>query len=60
MLPDDPTQVVSADNKLISGSTLGKDIVAASGLTFLVADNKSGLAIIVNIANYLATPCDLF
>ncbi len=52
-LPDDPSQVLSAkDNKYLA-SKKGHDIITASGLTLLGADDKSGVAAIMEAAEYL-------
>lgn len=53
ILPDDPSQVLSArDNKYLA-SKKGDDIITASGLTLLGADDKSGVAAIMEAAEYL-------
>lgn len=53
ILPDDPTQVISTQQFPYLNKKLGKDIITASGLTLLGADDKSGVAIIMDLANYL-------
>jgi len=52
ILPDAPDQVIrkSAHPKL--GSQIGNDIITASGTTLLGADNKAGLAEIMDAANF--------
>ena len=53
VLPDDPTLVLRlADNPDLA-EQLGHDIVTASGLTLLGADDKAGVAEIVTAAAYL-------
>ncbi|MEL6863866.1 MAG: peptidase T [Bacteroidota bacterium] len=53
VLPDDSSQVIkAADHPDLKGQ-LGNDIVTASGTTLLGADNKSGLAAIMDAAHYL-------
>jgi tripeptide aminopeptidase len=53
ILPDDPSVVLrAADNPALAGR-LGDDIVTASGLTLLGADDKAGVAEIVAAAEYL-------
>ena len=52
-LPDDPTVVLrAADNPALRGQ-IGNDIVTASGLTLLGADDKAGVAEIVAAAEHL-------
>jgi tripeptide aminopeptidase len=53
VLPDDPSAVLRlADNPRL-GEQVGNDIVTASGLTLLGADDKAGVAEIVSAADYL-------
>ncbi len=53
VLPDDPSAVLRlADNPHLA-EQIGCDIVTASGLTLLGADNKAGVAEIVTAAAYL-------
>ncbi len=55
VLPDDPTAVLRvADNPALA-ACLGDDIVTASGLTLLGADDKAGVAAIMAAVEYLAT-----
>ena len=53
VLPDDNTQVISPKDHLDLLSQIGNDIITASGTTLLGADNKSGLAAIMDAAEYL-------
>ncbi len=53
VLPDDPTQVISVREHPYLKQKIGEDIITASGKTLLGADNKAGLAIIMDLANYL-------
>lgn len=53
VLPDDPTQVISTEVYPYLRQQIGKDIITASGLTLLGADDKSGVAIIMDMAHYL-------
>ncbi|MEM9546475.1 MAG: peptidase T [Bacteroidota bacterium] len=53
-LPDDPNQVISIDKFPALQNKIGQDIISASGLTLLGADDKSGLACIMD-AFYLLT-----
>ena len=53
VLPDDPTAVLSAATDRALAACLGHDIVTASGTTLLGADDKAGVAIIVEAAAQL-------
>lgn len=53
VLPDDPTQVITtAEHPYLLNKT-GEDIITASGTTLLGADDKAGVAVIMDLANYL-------
>ncbi|PQJ11207.1 peptidase T [Flavipsychrobacter stenotrophus] len=52
-LPDDNTIVVSAKDHPYLKERIGDDIITASGLTLLGADDKAGVAIIMDLAHYL-------
>lgn len=53
ILPDDPTQVIRASEHPHLKDQIGNDIVTASGTTLLGADNKAGLAEIMDAAHFL-------
>jgi tripeptide aminopeptidase len=53
VLPDDTSIVISKDNHSYMMERIGDDIITASGLTLLGADDKAGVAIIMDFANYL-------
>lgn len=53
VLPDDPTQVITTREQPYLKQKIGEDIITASGKTLLGADNKAGIAIIMDLANYL-------
>lgn len=53
VLPDDHNQVISIEAYPYLREQMGKDIITASGLTLLGADDKSGVAIIMDMAHYL-------
>jgi tripeptide aminopeptidase len=55
VLPDDPSVVISPKDHPHLLKQVGNDIVTASGTTLLGADNKSGLAAIMDAAQYLMT-----
>ena len=54
-LPDDTTQHNSRSRSPRSEHQIGNDIITASGTTLLGADNKAGLAEIMDAAHYLLT-----
>lgn len=53
VLPDDHSVVISAKNHPYLKERIGDDIITASGTTLLGADDKAGVAIIMDLANYL-------
>jgi tripeptide aminopeptidase len=53
VLPDDPSAVLSTRDDPVLAAHLGHDIVTASGITLLGADDKAGVAEIVAAAEYL-------
>ncbi len=53
VLPDDPALVLRAADDAALRAQIGDDIVTASGLTLLGADDKAGVAAIVAAAEYL-------
>ncbi len=53
VLPDDPGTVLRAADNPALADRIGDDIVTASGLTLLGADDKAGVAEIVAAAEYL-------
>jgi tripeptide aminopeptidase len=53
ILPDDPTVVITTKEHPYLKERLGDDIITASGTTLLGADDKAGVAIIMDLANYL-------
>jgi tripeptide aminopeptidase len=52
-LPDDSTQVITTERHPYLQTKIGDDIITASGLTLLGADDKAGIAIIMDLAEYL-------
>ncbi len=58
-LPDDTTQVLSPANHPYLKEKIGTDIVTASGNTLLGADDKSGVAVIMQAAKYLLSNPDV-
>ncbi|QEC45550.1 peptidase T [Pseudobacter ginsenosidimutans] len=55
VLPDDPTQVITTREHPYLSKKIGEDIITASGTTLLGADDKAGVAVIMDMANYLIT-----
>lgn len=55
VLPDDPTQVIRSKEHPDLLEQKGNDIVTASGTTLLGADNKAGVAAIMDAAQFLMT-----
>lgn len=55
VLPDDRSVVISTKNHPYLNERVGDDIITASGTTLLGADDKAGVAIIMDLANYLVT-----
>jgi tripeptide aminopeptidase len=53
ILPDDNAQVISIKDHPYLEEKMGEDIITASGITLLGADDKAGLAIIMDLVNYL-------
>lgn len=53
VLPDDTTQVISMQQYPYLKEQIGGDIITASGLTLLGADDKSGVAEIMDAVNFL-------
>jgi tripeptide aminopeptidase len=53
VLPDDPTQIITVREHPYLQKKIGEDIITASGKTLLGADDKAGVAIIMDFANYL-------
>lgn len=53
MLPDDPTQILSPKDHPYLLEKIGEDLITASGTTLLGADDKAGVAIIMQLAQHL-------
>ncbi len=53
VLPDDPTQVITTKQHTYLAERIGDDIITASGTTLLGADDKAGVAIIMQLAEEL-------
>jgi tripeptide aminopeptidase len=59
ILPDDQAQIISMKNHPDLKEQIGNDLLTASGLTLLGADNKAGLAEIMDAANFLMMHPDI-
>ncbi len=55
VLPDDHTQVIRLADHADLKNQIGHDIITASGTTLLGADNKAGVAEIMDAANFFMT-----
>ncbi len=53
VLPDDPSQVITTKDHPYLQEKIGDDIITASGTTLLGADDKAGVAIIMELAKRL-------
>jgi tripeptide aminopeptidase len=53
VMPDDHSIVLSSKNHTYLKERIGDDIITASGLTLLGADDKAGVAIIMDLAQFL-------
>lgn len=59
VLPDDKAQIIRVADHPDLQHQVGNDIITASGTTLLGADNKAGVAEIMDAANYLMTHPDI-
>lgn len=59
VLPDDSSQVINTTNHPYLKERIGDDIITASGTTLLGADDKAGVAIIMQLAKELANSRDI-
>lgn len=55
VLPDSPDKVISPNDFAYLATKMGHTIITASGTTLLGADDKSGVAIMVTMAEHLLT-----
>ncbi len=53
VLPDDTSVVITTESQKYLKEKIGDDIITASGLTLLGADDKAGIAIIMDFAQYI-------
>jgi tripeptide aminopeptidase len=59
ILPDDTSQVIRKEDHPYLEEKIGEDIITASGRTLLGADDKAGVAVIMDLVNFLVTHKDL-
>ncbi|NDC77097.1 MAG: peptidase T [Chitinophagia bacterium] len=59
VLPDDPSQVITTDGHPYLLERIGDDIITASGTTLLGADDKAGVAVIMEFAALLMSRTDI-
>ena len=59
VLPDDPAQVISAEEHPYLKEKIGEDIITASGTTLLGADDKAGVAVIMDLVHFLVNNQDV-
>jgi tripeptide aminopeptidase len=59
VLPDDPTQVISPREHPYLATKRGDDIITASGTTLLGADDKAGVAVIMDMVSFLTQHPDV-
>ena len=55
ILPDDPLQIISSNDHPYLKEKIGEDIITASGTTLLGADDKAGVAVIMDFVQFLKT-----
>lgn len=55
VLPDDPSQVIRQSEHPDLKNQIGNDVITASGTTLLGADNKAGLAEIMDAVHFFVT-----
>jgi len=53
VLPDDKSVVITTESQSYLKQKIGDDIITASGLTLLGADDKAGIAIIMDFAQFI-------
>lgn len=58
-LPDDPSQVITVEQHSYLKQKIGDDLITASGHTLLGADDKAGIAIIMDFAHHIINNPDI-
>ncbi len=59
VLPDDPGQIITTNDHPYLLQKIGEDLVTASGTTLLGADDKAGVAVIMDMARFFCTNPEL-
>lgn len=59
VLPDDTTQIITTSQHPYLNERFGDDIITASGLTLLGADDKAGVAIIMDFVHFIVNHPDV-
>lgn len=59
VLPDEPSQVIGTKDQPYLKEHIGNSIITGSGHTLLGADDKAGVSVIMDMANYLVTHRDI-
>jgi tripeptide aminopeptidase len=59
VMPDDHSVVLSKNNHTYLKERIGDDIITASGSTLLGADDKAGIAIIMDFAQFIITNTEI-
>ncbi len=59
VLPDDPNQVIRTSEHPYLLERIGDDIITASGTTLLGADDKAGVAVIMDYVQYMVQNADV-
>ncbi len=52
ILPDDPTQIITTAEHPYLKEKIGEDLITASGTTLLGADDKAGVAVIMDMVSF--------
>lgn len=59
ILPDDNSQVISPEQHPYLKEKIGEDIITASGKTLLGADDKAGVAVIMDFVQYMTEHAEI-
>lgn len=59
ILPDDPSQVITVKDHPYLATKKGEDIITASGTTLLGADDKAGVAVIMDFVQFIQANKDI-
>lgn len=59
ILPDDTSQIITVEKHAYLKEKIGDDLITASGLTLLGADDKAGISIIMDFANHMMSNSEI-